>query len=202
VNKTATRRTAAKLAGSLGVVAVAAAVAGIGTFGTFTDSTEAMAADIGSGVVSIDLARAAQVIDMPHVDGGWIAGDSAAMPIDLVNNGTAALSSVTVGVTAVQSSLLDTDKDNGLQMTIQSCSQAWEATPALTYRCAGAVAQSYAGPAVLSQTLKGSAALAAGGVDHLLVTTSLPKTAGNEFQGAVTTLSGIFTGIQRDGAAR
>jgi hypothetical protein len=201
VKSTAIHRTAAgKLVGSIGIVAAAAAVAGLGTFGTFTDSTDAMAAGIDNGTVSIDLAQAAQSIVLPQADGGWAPGDYTRFPIDLVNNGTSALSSVTLDVTATESSLLDTNTVDGLQLLIENCSQAWNAGP--DYTCAGTTTEYYSGPVVMRGALEGAASLAAGGVDHLLVTANLPAEAGNEFQDATTVLTGMFTGVQRAGITR
>ena len=46
------------------------------------------------------------------------------------------------------------------------------------------------------------ASLAAGGVDNLIFSISLPTTADNTFQGKSATLSLTFTGVQRTGTAR
>jgi hypothetical protein len=195
------RRPLAKVFGSVGVLAAAAAVAGLGTFGTFTDSTAPLAAEAGSGTVSIDLAAPASSIDFPDVAGGWLPGDRSFLPLDLVNTGTVDLSSIRLDVTATQSSLLDTDRTQGLQLTLDSCDQAWD-TSSGSYTCAGTVSHQYSGPVVLSQQLPALASLRAGAVDHLLATVTLPSTAGNGFMGAHTDLAASFTGTQRTGAAR
>jgi hypothetical protein len=196
-----TRRPAAKVIGSIGVLAAAVAVAGTGTFGTFTDSTSSLDSHVDTGTVSIDLAAPAQHIDFPYVDGGWKPGDRSYMVIDLVNTGTSALSTVKLDITAPVSSLLDADRTKGLQLTIDGCDRAWD-TASGQYSCLGTVTRHYAGPVVLSSQLPAAASLAAGGVDHLLGTVTLPETAGNEFMGAQTVLGVLFTGTQRPGTAR
>lgn len=199
---TARRAAAGKVIGSIGIVAAAAAVAGMGTFGSFSDSTEAMVAGVNNGTVSIDLAEAANHVVLPSVQGGWLPGDSSATPINLVNTGTSALASITLDSVATQSSVLDTDKTNGLQLTVDSCSQAWDVAGS-AYSCAGTVGRFYAGPIIAKQTLPNTAAsLNPGGVDYLLLSVALPQGAGAEFQGVTTTISGLFTGIQRAGAQR
>ena len=197
----ASRRPMAKVLGSVGVLAAAAAVAGLGTFGTFTDSTTPLSSQVNSGTVSIDLAAAAHSITFPSVAGGFAPGDRSYPALDLVNNGTSDLSSVVLGVTAPQSSVLDTDTTNGLQLTLDDCDQAWS-TSTGAYVCPGTVTHQYAGPIVVNKALTGAASLKAGGVDHLLATASLPVTAGNDLMGARTTLSFLFTGTQRDGTDR
>jgi hypothetical protein len=196
-----TRRPVAKVLGSVGVLAAAAAVAGIGTFGAFTDSTAPLASQVGSGTVSIDLAAPAQVLAVPRVDGGWLPGDRSYLAVDLVNSGTSALGSVTMAISALHSSALDTDTTNGLQLTMDGCSQAWDAAGG-QYACAGTVTHFYAGPIVVSGQLPRAASLTAGGVDHLLATATLPQTAGNSFMGATTDLGVVFTGTQRIGTNR
>ena len=197
----ARRRPHVKVIGSMGVLAAAAAVAGLGTFGTFTDSTTPLAGDLATGTVSIDLAAAAHTIDFPDASGGWKPGDRSYLAMDLVNTGSSDLSSVVLDVTAPESGLLDSDRTHGLQVTLDGCDQAWD-TAGGAYVCPGTVTHHYAGPIVMSTALSGAASLAAGGVDHLLATATLPDTAGNEFMGARSTLGFLFTGTQRAGTDR
>ncbi|MFW3171760.1 TasA family protein [Geodermatophilus sp. CPCC 206100] len=194
------RRTAARVAGSIGVVGVAAAVAGLGTFGTFTDSTTPVDTTVKTGVLSIALSPAAAAT-VPALAGGWLPGDSYTRPIDLVNDGSTPYSSVSLRSVATVSSVLDTDAENGLQLEVRSCSKAWDVVGA-GYACSGDVTDFYAGRVVMDEVLQGAATLTPGGVDHLLVTAFLPGTAGDGFQRASSDLSFVFTATQRDGAAR
>jgi hypothetical protein len=127
-----------------------------------------------------------------------MAGDSAGYPLDLVNDGTTAFGSVTMKVSATSSSILDTDPTNGLQLKVQKCSVAWSGSS-----CSGTASTLYSGPMVVTQALGSAASLTPGGVDHLLLTASLPATAnGAAYQGKQSTLSLVFDGVQRAGAGR
>jgi len=109
--------------------------------------------------------------------------------------------------TATTSSLLDTDKTNGLQLAVKSCPVAWTETVtngAATYTCSGGAGTTIAnsGPAVGATTLNNLTSLTAGGTDHLVVTLSLPTSADNTFQGKTSALAVSFTGTQQTGTAR
>jgi hypothetical protein len=191
-----------KLLGSVAVLGVAAAVAGLGTFSTFTDSTSPVNTQITSGVVSLSLTDNGAVATVPFQGGTFLAGDSQSHPLDLVNDGNTAMTSVTMASSATASSALDTDTANGLQLAVKSCSVPWTGSGA-SWSCSGTTRTFYTGPIVTSQVLTGAASLAAGGVDHLLLTASLPSTAsGSTFQNVSSTLSFVFTGAQRSGSAR
>ncbi|MGY1624195.1 hypothetical protein ACI789_18510 [Geodermatophilus sp. SYSU D00965] len=200
MSTTARRNTAKKIVGTISVVGATAAVAGLGTFGTFTDSTTPVDTSVATGVVSIALSPAREAT-VPVVSGGWVPSDTYARPMDLVNDGTTAYGSVSLRSVATASSALDTDRASGLQLTVRSCSQAWDVAGS-GYSCAGDVTDFYSGPIVLDQALDGAASLAPGGVDHLLVTAHLPAGADDRFQGASSELSFVFTAVQRGGTAR
>jgi hypothetical protein len=201
-NRAATTR---KVLGSLAVIGTAAAVAGLGTFGTFTDSTTPVSTQLTSGTVSIDLAQPAAPI--PATTTGLLPGDSIARTVTLTNDGNSPLSTVSLGVTTTNPSVLTTDAVNGLQLALKSCSVAWTqlATPAPTYACTGterAIATPGAAVAVPNRTLDAPASLTPGGTDHLLLTLSLPTTADNTFQGKTSTLNLTFSGVQRAATTR
>ena len=115
--------TARKVVGSLGVLGAAAAVAGMGTFGNFTDSTTPVATTIQSGTLSIDVSQ--QGFGVPVTTTGFVPGDSMTRAVNLVNDGNAALGSVTLSSAATASSILTTDTTNGLQLAVKKCSVAW-----------------------------------------------------------------------------
>jgi hypothetical protein len=194
--------TTRKVLGSLAVIGTAAAVAGLGTFGTFTDSTTPVSAQLTSGTVSIDLAQPAAPI--PAVTTGLLPGDSIARTLTLVNDGNSPLSSVALGVTTTNPSVLTTDPVNGLQLTLKACSVAWtQAGTAPLYTCAGTErAITTGGAAIGNRTLEAPASLTPGGTDHLLLTLSLPTTADNTFQGKTSTLALTFSGVQRAATTR
>jgi hypothetical protein len=194
-----TRGTTRKVLGSLAVIGAAAAVAGLGTFGTFTDSTTPISAELTSGTVSIDLAQPSALI--PATTTGLLPGDSITRTLTLTNDGNSPLSSVHLGVTATTPSVLTSDTVNGLQLTLTSCSVPWtQATP--TQTCAGTEKTHITGPALGTRDLDAPVSLTPGGTDHLLLTLSLPTTAGNTFQGKTSTVALTFSGLQRAATTR
>jgi hypothetical protein len=199
---TTRRRSGLKIVGALSVVGAAAAVAGLGTMGQFTDSTSPVNTTVDSGVVSIDVSSPAGA-SVPFSGGMMLAGDSRSALVDLVNNGTTPLATVTLTSTATSSSVLDTDAVNGLQLSVESCSVAWT-TGAGSPTCAGTVRSYFTQPIIVANApLTASAALAAGATDHLKLTAALPSSAsGNAFEGATSNLNFLFTGSQRSGGPR
>ena len=199
---TTRRRTGLQIVGALSVVGAAVAVAGLGTFGQFTDSTSPVNTQVDSGVVSIDVSSPAGA-SVPFAGGMMLAGDSRSALVDLVNDGTTPLTSVTLTSTATSSSVLDQDKVNGLQLTVESCSVAWT-TGAAAPTCSGTARGYFTQPIIVANApLAGSAALAAGATDHLKLTAALPSSAsGSAFAGASSSLNFVFTGIQKTGGPR
>ncbi|SDY52764.1 Camelysin metallo-endopeptidase [Modestobacter sp. DSM 44400] len=201
-------RTARKLLGSLGIVGAAAAVAGMGTFGTFTDSTAPLNASVNTGTLSITLTPANDTAALSMSANNFVPGDSLARSVDLVNDGTSAFSGLSLASTASTSNLLSTDATNGLKLGVESCSVTWTKTTAANgaalYTCSGTKKTMLnTGPAVVTNgSLTTPASVTAGGVDHLVVTLSLPAAAGNEFQGLTNSLAITFSGTQASGTAR
>jgi hypothetical protein len=200
-------RTARKVLGSLGVVGAAAAVAGMGTFGTFTDSTAPLNASVTSGTLSLDLNATNSTATLPMNATGFVPGDSISRSVDLANTGNLAFAGISMTSTATASSLLDTDKANGLQLSIKSCPVNWTETVTngvATYTCSGTVPATTiaSGSAVSNATLSNIASMNAGGTDHLVVTLTLPAGADNTFQGKTSALSVAFTGTQKAGTNR
>src|SRR3954466_14313967 len=186
-------RTARRVAGSVAVLGVAAAVAGLGTYSTFTDSTSPVNTGVATGVLSLSLNSGGSAATVPFPGGAMMAGDSVSQVLDLVNDGTTAFGSVTLKMSATASSILDTDATNGLQLKVQKCSVAWSGST-----CSGTASTLYSGPMVVTQPLGSAASLNPGGVDHLLLTASLPVSAnGSAYQGKQSTLSLVVDGGQR-----
>ena len=147
--KIASSPNARKVVGSLGIIGAAAAVAGMGTFGTFTDSTTPVATTIASGTLSIDVTQ--QGYSVPVTTSNFVPGDSMTRAVNLVNDGSAALGSVTLASTVQTPSILTTDATNGLQLAVKSCSVAWTqggTAQAPTYTCSGTERTLATGPAV------------------------------------------------------
>jgi hypothetical protein len=196
------RRSATTIVGAIAAVGAAVAVAGLGTMGGFTDSTTPVNSKVDTGVLSIDVSQSNAAV-VPFSGGSMVAGDSRTMLLDLANDGTTPLSAVTLTSWATQSSVLDTDAVNGLQLKVDACSVGWTTT-ASAPTCSGTVRSYFTGPIVgTNRALNGTAALAPGVGEHLLLTASLPATAtGGAFGGATSGLNFMFTGVQRNGSAR
>ena len=200
-NRTATR----KVVGSLAIAGAAAAVAGLGTFGTFTSSTTPVATQVSTGNVAINLAQPSGSYTIPATTTGFVPGDSLTRAITLNNTGTAAMSSITLVSTGTASNLLTTDRTNGLQLAVRSCSVPYTqggTAAAPTYTCGGTESVLTSGSAVTSVQLPGLASLNPGGSDNLIFSISLPTSADNTFQGLSNTLNLTFTGVQRTGTSR
>ena len=199
---TTRRRTGLTIVGALSVVGATVAVAGLSTFGQFTDSTSPVNTQVDSGVVSIDVSSPGGA-SVPFAGGMMLAGDSRSALVDLVNDGTTPLATVSLTSTATSSSVLDQDTVNGLQLTVESCSVSWT-TGAAAPTCSGTVRSYFTRPILVSNaSLASSAALAAGATDHLKLTAALPSSAtAAAFQGASSNLNFVFTGAQRSGGPR
>jgi predicted ribosomally synthesized peptide with SipW-like signal peptide len=189
-----------KLLLTIAVLGATASIAGLGTFATFTSSTSA-SHTVSSGTVVIALGATGASTNRLNVDATAIApGDTIQRSVDLIDQGTINLASVTLTTTATTSSVLDTDATNGLQMVIDKCSQAWtESGPPYTYTCGGSTSSVLSSRAVVQTgvTLSNLSALTAGATDHLRVTLTFPSGAGNSFQNKSSTIQYAFTGTQR-----
>ncbi|MGY1661440.1 hypothetical protein ACI78Q_09510 [Geodermatophilus sp. SYSU D00705] len=199
----ATSRTKGRIAASIAVVGAAAAVAGLGTFGTFTDSTTPVVTQLDTGVLSIELTKAADAATLSLFDhGSFLAGDSESSAIDLVNAGSVALDEMRMASVTTSSSALDSDEVNGLQLAVDSCSQSWTHDDG-RWSCDGETTRFYSGPIVADASFAGAASLAPGGVDHLLLTATLPATTTADMvAGATSDLDFTFSTTQRGGTAR
>jgi spore coat-associated protein N len=189
-----------KILASVAVLGAAASIAGLGTFATFTSTTSANHT-VASGTVTIALGATGASTNRLNVNATAIApGDTIQRSVDLINQGTLDLASVTLTTTASPSSLLDSDTSNGLQMVIDKCSVAWtESGPPYTYACSGSTSSVLASRPVLGSTLTLSnlTSLTAGATDHLRVTLTFPSGAGNSLQNQSSTITYSFTGTQR-----
>ena len=197
------RRTRTRIGASAVLLRAAASVAGLGTFGPFPDSTTPVVSRLDTGVLSIALTEAAHTATLSLFDrGAFLAGDVESSPVDLVNDGTAPLSELRLGSVATRSSVLDTDRVHGLQLAVESCSEAWAPADG-AWTCGGTTTRHYAGPIVTNVALSGASSLAPGGTDHLLLTADLPSTTGADLvEGATSSPDFVFSAGQRAGVAR
>jgi predicted ribosomally synthesized peptide with SipW-like signal peptide len=200
--QTAARPTTHKLLATVAVLGAAASIAGLGTYATWT-STTSENHTISSGTVTIALGAQGAATNRLNIGASGLApGDTVQRSVDLINQGSIDLASVTLTTTAPTSSLLDTDATNGLQMVVDKCSQAWSeagTAPAYTYTCGGTTSSVLASRAVIGSNLSLSnlGSTTAGATDHLRVTLTLPSAADNSVQGKTSTINYAFTGTQR-----
>jgi spore coat-associated protein N len=205
--QTAARPTVHKLLATVAVLGAAASIAGLGTYATWT-STTSQSHSISSGTVTVALGATGASTNRLNVNASALApGDTVQRSVDLINSGSIDLASVTLTTTAPTSSLLDTDATNGLQMVIDTCSQAWTeagTAPAYTYTCGGTTSSVLASRAVVGTNLALSnlGATTAGATDHLRVTLTLPSGAPNTLQNQSSTITYAFTGTQRAAASK
>jgi spore coat-associated protein N len=193
--------TRGKVLASGTLLALAAGAAGLGTFGSFTSTTSA-SEQVSSGTVSIALGASGPANRLSVAATNIVPGDTILRAVNLINNGSSDLSSISLTTNATSSSLLDTDTTNGLKLKIDSCSTAWTESgtaPAYTYTCGGTTKSVLASTPVIgsNMTLNNLSSLSAGNTDNLVVTLSFPTTADNTFQGKSSTINFAFTGNQR-----
>ncbi|HEY2272218.1 MAG TPA: TasA family protein [Jatrophihabitantaceae bacterium] len=194
--------TRAKLLASAALLAAAAGAAGLGTFGSFTSTTSA-SESVSSGSVQIGVGTAGTAANRLTVAAtGIVPGDTIQRAVTLSNSGDQNLSAITLTTNATTSSVLDTDANNGLQVKIEKCSNAWTeagTSPAYTYTCSGTKTTVLASQQIIGSNLAlaGLSALTATSSDNLVVTVSLPTSADNTFQSKASVVNFAFTGTQR-----
>lgn len=198
--------TRGKLLATVLAVGGAATVAGLGTFGSFTSTTTA-SESVSTGTVQITLGPDGTAQNRLSVAAtGLVPGDVVERAADITVSGDQDLSAISLTTSASTSSVLDTDTANGLQMSIDACPGGWTESgtaPAYTYSCATAPVNLVASRPVIGTAIPLSGAgVTVGSVDHLLVTLTLPSSAGNSFQGQGSVIDFAFVGSQRAGTNR
>ena len=214
------------------VLTVAVVVAGTGAvlggaFATFTDTTSAGPQPISSGELVLAVGP---TNDSTGVVTSIAPGDTIAREVDL-NSVTSTINDATItfGISASPSSLLDSAATNGLQVQVQTCSVAWArvAGPPPTYSCPGMTTMVLASTPVKTLettpvSLTPLNSLTAGGQDYVVMTYTFPAgapgnialvptlcsgTAGTtsateNLEGCSSTLTYTFTATQRVGTGK
>jgi predicted ribosomally synthesized peptide with SipW-like signal peptide len=161
-----------------------------GAFATFTNTVTAGPQPITSGTIKLAVGPTNDVLTGAT---NIAAGDTISREADLNNTaGTLVSKEITLKFSASPTSLLDTDPTNGLQVSIQACSEAWKRTvvgsppPPFEYICTpGATVVKINGAATATvSALETTAAaltplnsLTAGGKDFLVFKLELPAAA-------------------------
>jgi hypothetical protein len=193
------RATAKRMALTLAVVVAGTGAVVGGVFATFTDTTPGGPQSINSGKVVLAVG--------PTNDSGTAAtsiaaGDTIQREVDLNSTGaTIADSTITLGISASPTSLLDSDATNGLQISAADCSVAWTRVvgPPLTYTCGGTTTSILATTPVKTlettpATLASLHSLAVNSQDYLVLTLTLPATAPGNIGQVSTLCSGTVGG--------
>jgi len=177
-----------KIALSIALLLGAAGALIGGAFATFTDTVTAGPQVISSGTVKIAVGP---VNDAGTGATNIAAGDTIAREADLNSTG-ATIADKEITLKFSGTSKLDSDATNGLQVSVQACSEAWKRTvvgsppPAFTYTCTpgatlvkigGAATTSVSALETTAQPLTPLNSLATGGQDYLLFTLELPAAA-------------------------
>jgi hypothetical protein len=133
-------------------------------------------------IISLPGGAASASFDIPAL----IPGETTSRLIDLHET-----SPLNLTTTASRSSLLDTDRVNGLQMQIDACNVAWTATVHGTFSCKGVeFVLASERPLIQDQIALSASPVTRG---HLRVDLSLPTSADNRFQGLRSTVRWTFT---------
>ncbi len=198
-----------KIALSIALLLAAAAALVGGAFATFTDSVTAGPQAITSGTIKLAVGP---VNDVATGATNIAAGDWISREADL--NSTAATiadKEITLKFSApVTHSLLNEDPTNGLQVSVQSCSEAWKRKegakpPAFEYTCTpgakevkinGAATASVSALETTAEPLTPLNSLATGGQDYLVFKLELPATAPGNL-GEHAACSGALGGTEK-----
>lgn len=183
-------------------------MAGLFAFAAFANASQG----ISSGRTDLLLGSAGRTENRLTVGAtGLVPGDTVQRRTKLTNAGNQNVSSVkltTVDTTTDPDSVLTTDVVDGLQMKIEKCAGAlgWteSVSPPYTYTCDAVTALDNMGmrTTVLATravvgtdlTLSSMSSLTAGNTDDIVVTVTLPSTAGNDFQNKSATIEYTFSG--------
>jgi spore coat-associated protein N len=192
------KTTSGKILASVALVGTAAAVAGMGTYGAFTDSTTTVDQAVTAGTVAIDLTDPGTLnVAVTNL----LPGDSVEKFATLTNTGHSdfnTISLTTALASGAAANLLTSDGTNGLQVTVEGCTTAWTAVANAADTCFGSKSV-LTKSAILGtgRALGNLASITAGTSDYLKITTSLPTSADNTFQGLGTTVGFTFDATQR-----
>jgi predicted ribosomally synthesized peptide with SipW-like signal peptide len=196
---------------SVAALGTAGAMAGLGTFATFTSTTNS-SNTATDGRVHIALGATGAANRFSESSSTLVAGDSVHRVVDLINTSTDGdLGQVTLTTTTSNGTSLTSDTTNGLHMQFSRCDLAlgWTEAGAAnhrTYTCpSGNITEVLANtPVIGSAAALGNLTVEGGlrdGVDHLLLTLTLPSTADNTFQELTSTVLYTFDATQRDALA-
>lgn len=129
---------------------------------------------------------------------GLVPGRAIERTLPVSNRSHDSFDVITLRTLATTSSLLDSDPVNGLQFSIEACSVPWtreDSTLGTSYSCPGRQAVVLRQRPIIGHVqLEGLSAISPRGTDYLRLTTLLPSSADNRFQGQTSQIRYSFTG--------
>lgn len=179
------------------VLVAAAAVATKGSTATFTASAS-RSHQITTGNPALLLGATGSSANRLGVDvSALMPNTSAYRAFDITNVGDTTFTSYTLSTIATTHSLLDSDLVNGIQIKLESCSNAWTesgSSPNFSYTCSGATSTLVSTRPIIQTNvpLPGLRSWAPNGTDHLLLTETLPLGADSAFQNANSAITYTF----------
>jgi spore coat-associated protein N len=195
----------ASLGGQVALTVVAGSIAASGVFTAATghlpftqkhhDNAGAPNAGVrpkDNGVTTVDGNDAAPVNRLSIPVSGLIPGGSAQRAIDYAYRGDSAVTMLALNTKAQQSTALDTDRDNGVQLRIDECSKPWTEATDLSYTCMGqsnAVTETQ--PIIGVNRVLSNSPFSDNKPHHYRFTVSLPKSAD-------TSMAGLTSVVQYD----
>ncbi len=134
-------------------------------------------------------------------------GDEAMRALTIDVSGTPQMQNAELVTQATVSSDLDTNTHDGLQLSIEQCSQPWDET--LTsgvptgYSCGGSTSVALAErPVIFAATALGTFDVTPGASNYFVVHLRLPESAPDDLAGLSSTIELTFRAHQRGPAAR
>lgn len=190
-----------------GQVALTAMVGGVAATGVFTAVTGHLPfvarhdhAAVGqndvtvndNGVTTIEGTESSPVNRLSIPVSGLVPGGSEQRAVDYKYQGAGSVTLLALNSKAQQSSLLDTDRSNGVQLRIDECSQPWAELADFSYSCSGQT-RAIAGmqPIIGVDRVLSDVPFTHTEPRHYRFTVSLPTSAG-------TTMAGLNSIIQYD----
>lgn len=204
-----------------GLLIIAVGVSAFGAFSAFTSTVDTSASNPTYVTCSMSLAgigtnesgnRLTVGVNGSTADDYLVPGDVIERPVTVSNNGTGdcldptapiALTTRTEGcVGKCASSLLDQDKELGLQMVVEKCSEPWKESEnekaGFKYECAGELSQaSEELPIIQSGLALKNIDGSAGSTNYLKIKLTFPEKAGDDFQNVSSTVEYAFAAQQR-----
>jgi spore coat-associated protein N len=155
------------------------------------------AASVSHSSTAANLTLSTSGSDFSSYVEGLLPAAAATRAITLAPDGTGDIGSVKLTTTATVSSLLDTDADDGLQVRIDRCSQAWDGSED-AYTCGGSTSEVLDDRSIImSAVTLGNVDVSAGAHNYLVVTITLSATADASFENLASTIQFMFVAQQR-----